>query len=318
MSGTKHQNSAVMILSRDAQAYRDLLRAEPGFDAPVHTCTEPEQAAAGYRGERVVLGEPGLIADIIDRLPGVEWVQSTWAGVTPLVRSRRRDYRLTGVKGIFGAPMTEYVLAYLLANEIRLVERLRAQQQGIWLDQASGRLAGRHIGIMGTGSIGRHMARVLTGLNARVRGLSRSGTHREPFHSVQSVDRLPAFLEGLDYLLLTLPDTPETTGLLDASALSALPPHAVVINVGRGNAINHDALVEALNQGRIGGAVLDVFEEEPLPAKSPLWTARNLTITAHVAALTSPIEMLPVFIDNHARFTRREPLRFEIDFDRGY
>ncbi len=151
-----------------------------------------------------------------------------------------------------------------------------------------------------------------------MRGLSRSGTDVEPFEAVFPKDRLRDFLDRLDYLVSTLPDTPETRSLLDADALGALPPHAVLVNVGRGSVLDEQALADALRSDRLGGAVLDVFEEEPLPPDSPLWDTPKLTVTAHVAARSFPAEITPVFLRNYRRFVAGEALDYVVDFERGY
>jgi phosphoglycerate dehydrogenase-like enzyme len=206
----------------------------------------------------------------------------------------------------------------MLARELRIAERRDAQEKREWKPLESGTLAERRVGILGTGSIGGHIASVLSGFCAEVRGLNRSGRAVEHFDRTMTADHRDEFLAGLDYVIAVLPDTPESTNLLDATAFSVLPDHAVVINVGRSNVIDHDALVRALEENRLGGAVLDVFDEEPLPPESPLWTTPGLLITAHMAARTMPADVAPVFIENARRFLDCEPLKFEIDFDRGY
>ena len=129
---------------------------------------------------------------------------------------------------------------------------------------------------------------------------------------------LTAFLADVDYLVSVLPDTPATTGLLDAAAFEALPAHAYFINVGRGNIIDEMALLDALQNTQIAGATLDVFDKEPVPATSPLWDAPNLSITAHIAAISHPSLIVPIFVNNYRRYTNNEPLQHVIDLERGY
>ena len=289
-------------------------------DVPIRlsACVSPDQALDEYRGQPVVLGEPGMIATVLVNMPEVEWVQSTWAGVTPLVSCERRDYVLTGIKGIFGPQMSEYVLGYLLAHELRVIERASAQLRHDWAAVPSGVLQGKCLGIMGTGSIGQHIAQTAASFGMRVTGLSRSGAAVPGFETVRPVDQLHDFLAEVNYLVSTLPETDATESMLDANALAKLPRHAYFINVGRSNVINDEALIGALRNGDIAGAALDVFDEEPLPKDSPLWDTPNLSITAHIAAISHPELITPVFIDNYRRYVQGQPLRYVVDFEAGY
>jgi phosphoglycerate dehydrogenase-like enzyme len=115
-----------------------------------------------------------------------------------------------------------------------------------------------------------------------------------------------------------LPNTHDTAAIVDAGMLGALPPRAVVVNVGRGKTIDEAVLVSALTEGRLGGAVLDVFPEEPLPASSPFWTTPNTYITSHTSAPSFPADIVGVFVENYRRFHRGETLLHRVDFERGY
>ena len=264
---------------------------------PVEACGSSAEALEKYAGQTILFGDPDMVAKILPKLP---------------------DYVLTGVKNVFGPQMTEYVLGYLLAHELRVVERARQQAARNWFDSPSGILHGKRLGIMGTGSIGAHIAGMARAFGLEVRGLSQSGTQSPDFDDVRPVEDLHNFLEGLDYLVSVLPATHGTTHLLDDVALAKLPPHAYFINVGRGNVVDDDALMDALNHGRLAGAALDVFDEEPVPADSPLWKTPNLMITAHIAAMSHPGLIVPIFIENYRRYCNNEPLKFVIDLDKGY
>ena len=121
-----------------------------------------------------------------------------------------------------------------------------------------------------------------------------------------------------DHVVSTLPDTPTTQNLLDAEALAHLSAHACFVNVGRGSVVDDDALMAALNRGSLAGAVLDVFDEEPLPDDSPLWDTPNLSITAHISAISHPLLLVPIFVENYQRFQRGETLKHIVDFEHGY
>jgi phosphoglycerate dehydrogenase-like enzyme len=129
---------------------------------------------------------------------------------------------------------------------------------------------------------------------------------------------LPAFAAGLDYLVNILPNTRETRQLIDASVLAALPAHALFLNVGRGSAVDESALTQALNTGRLRGAVLDVFQQEPLLPDHIFWRTPNLLITSHTAAPSFPKDIAALFIDNYRLYIDGKPLKYQVDFERGY
>jgi phosphoglycerate dehydrogenase-like enzyme len=309
---------AILVLAHDAAEYGPLLEPLRAEGVDIALADTPGAARARATGQPVVLGEPDLIAAALDDLPGLRWVQSTWAGVTPLIEHPRRDYRLTGVKGVFGSQMAEYALGYLLAHQLRLLERLGRQAQRDWWPEPSSTLAGGTLGIMGTGSIGAAIAQRARAFDLAVIGLSRHGRPRTGFERVWPVAELADFLARADFLVSVLPDTPATRGLLDADAIAAMRRGAYFINVGRGSVVDEAALARALNERHLGGAALDVFGAEPLPRNSPLWHAENTLVTAHVAARSWPRDIAALFIDNFRRFTAGEALRYAVDFERGY
>lgn len=307
-----------LVVAANAEQLAAEIHRLGGPALPLRACPSVATARASKSDETVLLGDPKMLAELLPLMPGVRWVQSTWAGVKPLIAGPRRDYRLTGIKGVFGVQMAEYALGYLLAHELRIAERRQAQRSRRWLSAASGTLSGKTLGIMGTGSIGARIAHTAAGFGMTVRGLSRRGLPVDGFERVDTLDRLPAFLDSLDYVVCTLPDTEATFGILNADTLALLPDHAALINVGRANVIDHVALAEALRGNRLGAAVLDVFTTEPLPADSELWATPNLTITAHVAAVSHPELIAPLFLDNYQRYVSGRPLLAEVDFDVGY
>jgi len=308
----------VLIITAAAEEFAEGIARLSESPIPVKACLSAEQALAEYSDETVLFGNPDMIAAVITKMPSVDWVQSSWAGNTPLMKIDRRDYVLTGIKDVFGPQMSEYVVGYLLAHELKVIERLKEQRKKNWFKDCSGMLQGKCIGILGTGSIGQHIAKTAKCFDMTVNGLSRSGTETNGFDNVMPTEQLHDFLKDCDYIVSTLPQTDATDNLLDADALGCLPAHAYFINVGRGNVVDDDALVDALNNGRLAGAALDVFDEEPVPEDSPLWNASNLSITAHVAAISYTSLIVPIFIENYQRYVNQQPLNHVIDFDAGY
>jgi phosphoglycerate dehydrogenase-like enzyme len=309
----------LLILSRHAPTYCRLIEQSalprlilcPAIDLP---------ALDGSASEcDIVLGEPSLIAPALARLPAVRWVQSTWAGVEPLLApSLRRDYVLTNARGVFGALMSEYVFGYLIAHERRMFEKLRAQQAGRWDPTPPGTLRGKLIGLLGVGSIGAALARTAKHFGLRVRGYTRGSEHCPDVDEYFHGGALLAFAADLDYLVSVMPNTAHTRGLVDSRLLAALPPRAVFVNPGRGAVVDESALAAALQAGRLAGAVLDVFCREPLPPDHLFWRTPNVVITSHTAALSVPEEIAPVFIHNYRRLIAGEPLEYRVDFEAGY
>jgi len=126
------------------------------------------------------------------------------------------------------------------------------------------------------------------------------------------------FAKRLDYLVSVLPRTTDTNRIVNASLFDALPSHAIFINVGRGNAVDESALVTALNEGKIAAAVLDVTEKEPLPGDHPFWTTPNLLLSFHTSAISYPENITELFVENYQRYIEGKPLKYQVDFERGY
>ena len=307
-----------LIISSDAVDLAREIERISEIPIEIRPCFSAEQAVSEYGGETILFGKPAMIAQALPEMPGVEWVQSSWAGVEPLLNFERRDYLLTGIKGVFGPQMSEYVFGHLLAFELRLSEREARQKKKEWYQARSGTLHGKRLGIMGTGSIGRHIARTATAFGMTVSGLSRTGEAVSGFDSVEPSHRINGWLGDLDYLVSTLPRTPQTNHLLNEKTLALLPGHCFLVNVGRSNVLDEAALFDALKNRRLGGAALDVFEQEPLPEDSPLWHCPGLSITAHISAISHPGLIAPIFVENYRRYREGLELKYQVDFSSGY
>lgn len=183
-------------------------------------------------------------------------------------------------------------------------------------------LAGATLGLVGLGSIGREVAKSAAGLKMRVIAV-REHVGAEIPEGVQQVlprTQLDDLLSQSDYVVLAAPVTPSTTGLMNAARLARMKPDACLINVGRGPLVDEEALAQALREHKIGGAALDVFEEEPLPADSPLWDLENLLITPHTAGITEKLweRHYATISENLRRYLNHEPLRWVVDKKSGY
>jgi phosphoglycerate dehydrogenase-like enzyme len=307
----------LLILSRHAPAYHRLVADAHLPDLDV-TSAEDAAGVASPDAHDIVLGEPSLIRQALPQLMGLRWVQATWAGVEPLLDpALRRDYVLTNARGVFGSLMSEYVFAYLLAHERKIFEKRAAQEAGKWDPTHPGTLRGKQMGLLGVGSIGAALARTAKHFGMRVKGYTRASRGCPDVDAYFHGDRA-AFAEDLDYLVSTVPNTASTVRLVDAALLAALPPRAVFVNPGRGSVVDEMALADALQAGRLAGAVLDVFQQEPLPSDHVFWRTPNVLITSHTAALSLPEDIAPVFIDNYRRLVGGQPLRYQVDFEAGY
>jgi len=309
----------LLILSRESGEFEELVKEVQLPDLEISACDTPEEALEYVEHCNIILGGPRRIAPVVDRARKLVWVQSTFAGVEVLLTpAMRSDYVLTGVKGVFGPIMSEYVLAYLLAWERHLFETGENQQQRIWKKIPYKSLKKSLLGICGMGSIGAEIARTAKHFGMEVWGYARSGKAREGIDRVFDDTRFKEFLSGPDYIVVVLPSTPETFHLFDQKAFLAMKDSAVLINVGRGDIVSEADLVRALEEGAIRGAVLDVFEEEPLPQNSPLWAMPEVFITPHNAAPSFPEDIVGIFAENYGKFMRGETLIDTIDFKRGY
>lgn len=301
----------LLILAQDENKYRALIE-----EARLVNLEFATQPAADVD---IVLGEPSRIKAALGSLPALNWAQSIWAGVEPLLDpAARRNYTLTNARGVFGELMSEYVIGYLLAHERKIFQRMEAQKNKYWDESDTGTLRGKTIGLLGVGSIGADVAITAKFFGMNVRGYTRESEASKHVDTYYHGDDLLEFANGLDYLVSILPTTMDTRKIVSADLLNALPTHAVFINVGRGPAVDESALMEALNQNKIAGAVLDVFEQEPLPQEHPFWTTPNLLMTFHTAAPSLPEDITNLFIENYELFNEGQPLKYKVDFERGY
>lgn len=311
-------NFSILIAAQNAAEYPALLEGRVDDALSITIATSQQEAVEKYDNQSVLLARPDYVTSILDKSPPLDWIQSTWAGVTPFIEHPFKNYQLTGIKEVFGAQMSEYVIGYILQHELRMEERAQQQIEKKWHARGSGRLQEKTMGILGTGSIGKELAETAIGLGIRVVGYNSTGNAVPPFSKMFSPQSLENFLSECDYVVGILPDLASTTNLINADALSAMKKSALLINVGRGNLIDDLALCAALEANEIAGAILDVFKEEPLPQDSPLWSAKNIRITPHVAAMSYPIDIVEVFLKNLTRYRNNEPLLYKVDFDKGY
>ena len=245
------------------------------------------------------------------RAPNLRWFQSAFAGTDDKVFARLRGngVTVTSAAGAAAPSIAQTVLLYLLALSRQLPRMARSQAQRKWDPVTSTDLDGLRLAIIGMGAIGGEVARLATPFGATCIGLRRSVRGDEPCETWTN-DRFHELLGWADAVVSTAPLTDATRGMVDRNAFAAMRPGAWFVNVGRGDVVDEPALIAALQSGRLGGAGLDVFAVEPLPADSPLWTIPNVIITPHSSGdtLRADRRAIELFIANFARRTRNEPL----------
>ena len=267
-----------------------------------------------------VWGNPDAqLADAARRLRKLRLVQLFSAGSDNAARAGfGPDVVVASGRGLHDRPVAEHTLTLVLAAARRLHRAFAAQRDHEWATDIGGlqpepspgvfsTLRGARVTLWGFGSIGRTLEPHLTALGATVTGVARTARQEGHVTVIDEAD-LPDQLARTDVLIMILPSTPATRGALDADKLTALPAHAWVVNVGRGDAVDEPALMDALHGGRLGGAALDVTSTEPLPADSPLWDTPNLIITPHAAG-GRPLGGLDLLAENVSALRAGRPLR---------
>lgn len=308
----------VLIAEQDHPLYAQLL-GEAAPELEVLTSGDSAELSRLAADCPVWLGQPDLLATLLRQGHQPQWLQSTWAGITPLLADGlRRDYRLTRAVGIYGQVMAEFVLTYMLGHEREVLARLVSQVERKWDDRTGQSLAGRKVLIVGTGDIGQSVAEFLLPFGVKLYGIASTAREQAPFIEVAGLDQLGRLVGEVDYVINLLPNTPSTHDLYDAALFKQFKPTGLFINVGRGVAVVDADLVEALKEGHLAGAVIDVCRQEPLPQRHPFWTAWGLLLTGHSSAPTSPQLMVELFMQNVRAYQAKEALRGEVDFARGY
>jgi phosphoglycerate dehydrogenase-like enzyme len=320
------------------------LRAvSPRFHIVQDTCRNADEVTAALRRypSTEIVYTFHAPADFRKLVPRLRWVQLHSAGADhlldhPLMHS---DVLITTASGIHATPIAEYVFASILAYRWRIPHMTHCQREGEW---PSGRwdlyarpeLRGSTLGIIGYGSIGREVGRLGRAFGMRVLALRRSEGRADEGYTPEDTgdpegtvpDRmytpggLHEMLAQCDYLVIALPMTPATRHFIGEAELQAMKPTAYLVNIARGAIVDERALVQALQEGWIGGAGLDVFEQEPLPSSSPLWDLETVLISPHVAGFSPRYDerAAALFSQNLARYLAGEPLLNLVEKTRGY
>lgn len=288
--------------------------------------TDAEHLAEHLAGARALLlwdFFSTALRDAWSHADRLEWVHVAAAGVDSLLFDELRDsdVTVTNAHGAFDEPIAEFVLSSILAHDKQLHLSKQLQRERVWRHRELQRTAGKRVLVVGTGGIGRGIARLLRAVGLEVRGAGRTTRENDAdFGTVVSSADLAEHVGWADHVVLIAPLTDATRGLMDARVLAAMKPTAHLINVGRGALVDEPALVEALRAGEIAAASLDVFDHEPLPPAHPLWAMDNVQISAHMCGdVVGWREILAEqFEENLERWVSGQPLRNVVDKRLGY
>jgi phosphoglycerate dehydrogenase-like enzyme len=294
----------------------------------VHAATK-DAAAVALRDADVAFC-PFLTADWVNAAPNLRWVHSSAAaveGLLPLPLLHRRDIPVTNSRGIQAVAMAENVIGGLLVLVRKFNRMLEAQREHKWIQNDivhdwPGLLHGKRMTIVGLGTIGIEVARRAHAFGMKVTGIRRRVDQPRPefVDDVRSPSQLASILPDTDVLVLSAPGVASTKGMIGRAQIAMLPRGALVANVARAQVIDEQAMIEALRSGALGGAVLDVFEKEPLDPASPLWDLPNVVITPHSSGLRAEHwdEVVKMFAENLERFRRGAALVNLVDSAAGY
>jgi glyoxylate/hydroxypyruvate reductase len=263
--------------------------------------------------------------ELPDLAPNVRWVQATSAGIGQFVKRMGYDVRMpstifTTASGVHAVPLAEFCLMSIL-NHYRGLAHLQAcQREHHWERFATTDLPGKSVGIIGLGRIGGEVARLCAAFGMQVVGVKNTPAAVAHVDRIFAPDELHTMLPRVDVVVMIVPHTPHSEKMVGAAEFDAMKDGTFFINIGRGTTVDEAALIAALQSGKVGGAALDVFEEEPLPAGSPLWDMANVLICPHSAS-TSDREnerITELFCDNLRRYLAGVPLRNVLDVERLY
>jgi phosphoglycerate dehydrogenase-like enzyme len=315
-----------LLVTGEPQAFYLQRLSELPSDVRVIASADPaELAKAAPEADAILNGEfkdPALFKGVFSLATKARWVHTLSAGVehvlTPAMIAS--PIPMTNGRGVFRRPLGEWAVSAMLHFQYCHRRLIRQQEQGIWEAFDIEELHGTTVGIVGYGGLGSAAAERAKAFGCKIVALRRKPLSDPLIDHAYTRDTLLEMMAACDFIVCSAPSTPETRGMIGAREIAAMKPSAVVINIGRGPVIDERALIAALEEGRIRGAALDVFEVEPLPAGHPFYTLKNVLLSPHSADHTVGWQNRAVdfFLENFARFYKGEPLENVVDKHAGY
>lgn len=337
------ENIEVLTTVPFPEAVMEQLRGlSPRIKVTLNPASKVEEIPREIWQRAEVLYTDILLPDL-DLVPNLKWIQFHYAGIDFIQGSdllTRKELRFTSMSGASAIQEGEYILLMLLALGHNIIDLMKNQEKAEWpadrWERFSPReLNGSTVGLIGYGSIGREVARLLRPFKVTVLAVKRDAMHPEDtgytveghgdpagdyFDRLHPIEALRSVLRKCDYVVVTLPLTPQTRGIIGEEEFKAMKPGAYLVHISRGGVVDEDALLRALTEKRIAGAAVDVFNTEPLPPEHPLWKAPRLIITPHVSGFSHLYKERAgvMFAENLKRYLRAEPLLNEYHPDRHY
>lgn len=302
-------------------------RLKHNFKAVNFTFTKDASEAKKHVKDAEVLVTYGskLDSELIEMATDLKWVMVLSAGIDPLPADliAKRNILVTNVRGIHKTSMSEYAISMILQVERDEKKQIQLEKDKVWSKRALkiNEISGKTMLVLGTGAIGQEVARLAKAFKMKTYGISRSGREAEHFDQCFQIFSLKEVLPKADYVVSVLPSTKETKGLLTFEHFQLMKDSAIFLNMGRGDLVTSDDMIKAVQKEEIAHAILDVFEEEPLPEDHPLWNEERVTITPHISGM-SPYygeRAIEIFEHNLEVFlTNKGEYKNQIDITRGY
>ena len=298
----------LLILDQLADEYKKALQSK--FPEVIMHASLKEEDIGEFVEKANVLLTFRISDGLIKRAKNLQWIQSMASGVDAIVNlpSLRKEVLLTSTRGIHAPQMAEMAILLMLSLNRNFPQIIRNQDKGIWKRWPTKLLYQKKVGILGIGAIGEEIARKCKAFGMTVFGIDIIQRKVDAVDYSYGPEDLLKVVQEVDYFIIVVPSTLQTHKMVGEKVLSSMKPTAFLINIGRGEVIDESALIHALESGKIAGAALDVFSQEPLPKEHPLWKTKNLILTPHVGG-TSTIyvdQVLSIFEENLLRFLRGE------------
>jgi D-2-hydroxyacid dehydrogenase (NADP+) len=298
----------LLILDSQGEEYRKALEAE--FPDLVIRACRTESEAEDFIEKAKILLTYRISDEFIRRAGSLEWIQSLATGVDSILSlpSLPKGMLVTSTRGIHGPQMSELAMLLMLALTRRFPDTIRNQDKAMWKRWPGELLLSKRVGILGLGEVGKEIARKCKAFGMSVDGVNRSKKDVPGVDRCFGLDDLLTVARDTDYLIIVVALTPETRGMVGTEVLSAMKPAAFLLNLARGPVVDEAALIRALDSGKIAGAALDVFNEEPLPQGHPFWNMKNVIITPHMGGTSTSYvkQVLSIFRENLRHYLRGE------------